>query len=66
MGKLIRSLAEGKLRIMRAAVDTHSFAFPRLGENRTWRIWRGGHIMQDPRNSFSLLFLPPRKGSKEV
>ena len=33
MGKLIWGLAEAELRIMRAAADTHSFAFPRLGEN---------------------------------
>ena len=33
MRKLIWSLAEAKLRIMRAAEDTHSSAFPWLGKN---------------------------------
>ena len=33
MGKLIWSLAEAKLRIMRAAADTHSSAFLQLGGN---------------------------------
>ena len=32
---------KSKLRKMRAAAGT-SFAFPRRGENRSWRIWRGG------------------------
>jgi hypothetical protein len=67
MGKLIWSLAEAKLRIMRAAADTHSFAFLQLGENMKDLedlVRRPDHPAP---KSFSLLFLSRQEGvSKEV
>ncbi len=63
MGKLIWSLAEAKLRIMRAAVDTHSPAFLQLGENMKDLedlVRRPDHPGS---KSFPLLFSPAKKES---
>ena len=67
MGKLIWSLAEAKLRIMRAAADTHSSAFLQLGENMKDLedlVRRPDHPAS---KSFPLLFLSRQERvSKEV
>jgi hypothetical protein len=67
MGKLIWGWVEAELRIMRAAADTHSFAFPWLGENmKDLEDLERRPDHAGSKRFFSLLFLLPRKVSKEV